>query len=206
MFVVYVTCLVIGVYLVPGLALVPRAALDSRLAYAVPIVSVLVVTLLARVLKTFGVFSEPVVLFITLAFAATAAYRINRIWSKVEIHWPPAHRLVYSFSVCAGLFAAVRLGLSSFDVDDEIYSWNMWGIQHALGEPHDLFFTVAPYPQTFSYLIAWNYQRMRSMIGVVIPALDPPPTLPGFVGGNCSPDLGSPMKNSQATLRPAASE
>ena len=59
MFLVYVTSLIIGVYLVPGLALVPRAAFDSRLAYAVPILSVLVVTLLARALEVLGVFSEP---------------------------------------------------------------------------------------------------------------------------------------------------
>ena len=163
MFPVYVTSLIVGVYLVPGLALVPRAAFDSRLAYAVPIVSVLVVTLLARVLKIAGVFSEPVVLLATLAFAATAVYRVYRIKSEVEVHWPPTHRLVYLFSVCAGLFAAVRLGLSSFEVDDEIYSWNMWGIQHAFGEPHDLFYTRAPYPQTFSYLIAWSYQLLQSI-------------------------------------------
>ena len=163
MFLVYVTSLIVGIYLVPGLALVPRAAFDSRLAYAVPILSVLVVTLLARVLKVFGVFSEPVVLLTTLAFAVTAAYRVSRIRSKVEIHWPATHRLVYLFSVCAGLFAAVRLGLSSFEVHDEIYSWNMWGIQHALGEPHDLFYTVAPYPQTFAYLIAWSYQLLQSI-------------------------------------------
>ena len=163
MFLVYVTSLIIGIYLVPGLALVPRAAFDSRLAYAVPILSVLVVTLLARALKVLGVFSEPVVLLTTLAFAVTAGYRVFRLRSKVEIHWPPAHRLVYMISVCAGLFAAVRLGLSSFEVHDEIYSWNLWGIQHAIGEPHDLFYTVAPYPQTFPYLIAWSYQLLQSI-------------------------------------------
>ena len=102
-------------------------------------------------------------LLATLAFAVTAACRVYRLRSKVEIHWPSAHRIVYSFSVCAGLFAAVRLGLSSFEDDDEIYSWNMWGVQHALGEPHDLFYTVAPYPQTFAYLIAWSYQLLQSI-------------------------------------------
>ena len=56
-----------------------------------------------------------------------------------------------------------RLGTSSFEDHDEIYSWNMWGVQHALGEQHDLFYTVAPYPQTFSYLIAWSYQLLGSI-------------------------------------------
>ena len=163
MFAIYVTALILGVYVVPGLALVPRAALDSRLAYAIPILSVLVITLLGRGLKVFGVFSEPIVLLATVAFAATAAYRLNRIRSEAEAHWPPAHRLIYLFSACAGAFVAVRLGISSFETDDEIYSWNMWAIQHALGEPHDLFYTRAPYPQTFPYLIAWSYQLLQSI-------------------------------------------
>ena len=166
MYLVYATGLILGVYLAPGLALAPRAAFDSRLAYAVPILSVLIVTTLARLLKPWGLFTETTVLSATLVFAVIAAwrlYRLYRLCPKVPVHWPVVHRMVYLFSVCVALPAAAKLGTSGFEVDDEVYSWNMWGIQHALGEPYDLFYTVAPYPQVFSYLIAWNYQLLGSI-------------------------------------------
>ena len=169
MYPVYVTGLILGLYLAPGLALVPRAAFDSRLAYAVPVVSVLIVTTLARMLKPLGLFTETIVLSATLVFAAIAAWRLYGLRPRTAAHWPVAHRLVYLFSVCVVLPAAARLGTSSFEDHDEIYSWNMWGVQHALGEQHDLFYTVAPYPQTFSYLIAWSYQLLGS-IDLQLPA------------------------------------
>ena len=175
MYLVYLASLILGVYLAPGLALFPRAAFDSRLAFALPILSVLVVTLLARILKLFGVFTGTAVLLVTLVLAAIAVWRLYRLWSglprgapfsgsrQVAVHWPASHRLVYLFSVCAALPSAVRLGLSSFANYDEIYSWNMWAVQHARGEDHDLSYTVFPYPQTFSYLIAWCYQLLGSI-------------------------------------------
>lgn len=175
MYPVYLASLILGVYLAPGLALMPRAAFDSRLAFALPILSVAVVTLLARVLKLFGIFTGTAVLLATLVFTAIAVWRLYGLRSgmlravpssgsrQVVVHWPESHRLVYLFSVCAALPSAVRLGLSSFAVDDEIYSWNMWAVQHARGEDHDLSYTVVPYPQTFSYLIAWCYRLLGSI-------------------------------------------
>lgn len=162
MYLVYVTSLILGLYLAPGLALMPRAAFDSRLACAVPVVSVLIVTTLARMLKPLGLFTETIVFPATLMFAAIAAWRLYRLRSRTAAHWPVAHRLVYLFSMCVVLPAAARLGTSGFEVDDEIFSWNLWGVQHARGEPHDLL-TGSPYPQTFPYLIAWSYQLLGSI-------------------------------------------
>ena len=127
-----------------------------------PVVSVLIVTTLARMLKPLGLFTETIVVSATLMFAAIAAWRLYGLRSRTAAHWPAAHRLAYLFSVCIVLPAAARLGTSSFEVDDEIFSWNLWGVQHARGEPHDLL-TGAPYPQTFPYLIAWSYQLLGSI-------------------------------------------
>ena len=170
MYAIHVASLVVGVYLAPGIAAMPRAVLDSRLAYALPVVSVLLVTTAARILKALGVFDRQAVLLATVAFAAVAAWRLRRLWRGVasaarpiRAHWPAAHRLAYLIGGCAMLPAAVRLGLSSFAVDDEIYSWNLWGVQHARGEAADLSVTGAPYPQTFSFLIAWCYHLLGSI-------------------------------------------
>ena len=159
----YIGALVVGIYLAPGLALIPRAAFDSRIAYAVPVVSVLIVTLLARILKEIDLFINTNVLWITIIFLVTSAWRLYKIWPTVDIHWPTSHRLVYLISFCVALTAAAKLGVSSFEIHDEIYSWNLWAIQHTRGENHDLFFTVAPYPQTFPYLISWSYQLLGSI-------------------------------------------
>ena len=89
MYPVYVTGLILGLYLAPGLALVPRAAFDSRLAYAVPVVvSVLIVTTLARMLKPLGLFTETIVLSATLMFAAIAACRLHGLRPRTAAHWP----------------------------------------------------------------------------------------------------------------------
>lgn len=58
------------------------------------------------------------------------------------------------------LYAAIRLSTSGFWTDDEIYSWNMWAIQHFQGETASFMFTGAPYPQLFPYWIAALYQSM----------------------------------------------
>ena len=63
----------------------------------------------------------------------------------------------------------IRLSTSGFDEDDEIYSWNMWAIQHFMGKPADFKFTGSPYPQLFSYWIAGMYQAMNGYVNQAIP-------------------------------------
>lgn len=58
------------------------------------------------------------------------------------------------------LISAIRLGISGFSEDDEIYSWNMWAVQHFRGEVADFQFTRVPYPQLFSYWIAALYHAL----------------------------------------------
>ena len=57
------------------------------------------------------------------------------------------------------LFGAVIVLLAStgFGTDDEVYSWNMWAIQHVQRLPADLSFTNAPYPQLYPHWLAASY-------------------------------------------------
>jgi hypothetical protein len=151
------------VYLTPGLAVLPRAWFDSRLAFAVPVLSVLVVTTIGRLLEAAGIFDAVFVMLTSVILALVAVVRIRRLRGRVSVHWPVAHRWVYAFSVAACLPVATRLGMAGFDLNDEIYSWNLWAIQHLSGIDHDLYYTRAPYPQTFSFLIAWCYQLLGSI-------------------------------------------
>ena len=60
-------------------------------------------------------------------------------------------------------YAVIKLSITGFDVDDEIYSWNMWAIQHFEGKTADFRFTVSPYPQLFSYWIAAIYHALGTI-------------------------------------------
>ena len=71
-----------------------------------------------------------------------------------------AHRLalvlgIVPLVVFAGL--AVSMMLSGFARHDEIYSWNLWAIQHLLREPYDRSYTQAAYPQLYAYWLASIY-------------------------------------------------
>lgn len=67
------------------------------------------------------------------------------------------------------LYAAIRLSTSGFWTDDEIYSWNMWAIQHFQGQTASFMFTGAPYPQLFPYWIAALYQSMGGVVVQSVP-------------------------------------
>jgi hypothetical protein len=67
--------------------------------------------------------------------------------------------------------SAVRVGRVGFSIHDEIYSWNMWAIQHVLGEPYDTGFTRAPYPQLFAYWLASIYLGQGQFISQSLPRL-----------------------------------
>lgn len=61
---------------------------------------------------------------------------------------------VFIFFLLAAVYvAALKPTSTGFIRHDEIYSWGMWGVQHALRQPHDLHYTGAPYPQLFAYEI-----------------------------------------------------
>ena len=58
------------------------------------------------------------------------------------------------FSLLIVFFSAVKPTSTGFSRHDEIYSWGMWAVQHALGQSIDLHYTGAAYPQLFSYEIS----------------------------------------------------
>jgi hypothetical protein len=82
--------------------------------------------------------------------------------SALVFYWPNTHRLLLLFSVILGIYWAAQLGSTGFDNDDEIYSWNMWAIQHYQNEPIDFYYT-GTYPQLFSILISYCYKLLGNL-------------------------------------------
>jgi hypothetical protein len=76
-------------------------------------------------------------------------------------------------AIVIALFAIsiIKLGITSFSTDDEIYSWNLWAIQHFHGQPASFYFTGSPYPQLFPYWIAALYQAFGTITIQVVPRL-----------------------------------
>lgn len=163
MYGIHLSVLLLGLFILPAVAVWPRLVFDSRIAYAIPVVSVLVVTTFARTLKIFGVFNRSMVVAVVLGLGIVAAARLWHERSRLEFHWPQSSLLIYVFSIGLLIPAALDQGLSSFLRSDEIYSWNMWAINHVMGEAPDLFYTKAPYPQNLPFLIATAYNLLGSI-------------------------------------------
>ena len=86
-----------------------------------------------------------VVVLLSLALARS----IIDAWTSRNL---PA-KLFIAFLIMIVFVAALKPTSTGFVRDDEIYSWGMWGVQHALGQPVDLHYTGAAYPQLFAYEI-----------------------------------------------------
>jgi len=166
MFFAYCLILLLLVYLAPALALYPRLLLRSRTAVAIPFVSIAAVTGVYLALAQTGTYSQAGVRVVSIIFLAIALIRIGLVIRKDgqrAFDWPVTHRVLVLFSVLLGIYPAADLGTSGFDSNDEIYSWNMWAVQHYLGHEIDFYYTGSPYPQLFSILISYCYLLLGSV-------------------------------------------
>lgn len=165
MFIFYCLVLLLLVYLGPAIALYPRLILSSRTAVAIPYVSIAVIILIQEMLQRTGMFSHEIVLAVSASLFFIAAIRAILLLRRIgasSIRWPPTHRVLILLSLLLGLYWATRLGTAGFDTDDEIYSWNMWAVQHYLGHEIDYYYTQSAYPQLFSILISYCYKLLGS--------------------------------------------
>lgn len=165
LYLLYCFILLAFVYVSPALALFPRLVLSARTSIAIPFVSIFAVGVLERILSVAGIFSQAVVVFISVAFALIALYRVRRliVAGNFMFEWPSPHVFLLIFNGFIAFGFAAELGTTSFALDDEIYSWNMWAVQHYLGEPVDYYYTRSAYPQLFAVPIAYCYKLLGSI-------------------------------------------
>ncbi len=162
MYVVYLLGLLILVYVTPALAAWPRLLLSSRTSVIIPFVSIAIVILLQKLLSLLGLFSHGSVLLISGASLIIAIFRLKSL-RKLPFDWPKPHRFIFALGLLIFLYFASSLGTHSFDTHDEIYSWNMWAVQHYLGEKPDYYYTKSPYPQGFPILLAYAYKLLGNI-------------------------------------------
>jgi hypothetical protein len=162
MFAFYCLILLVLVYLAPALAVYPRLILSSRTAVAVPFISIAVIIIAQALLAATGSYTHLVVIGLSLAFLLVAIVRLSQLYKQrasFTLDWPTPHRFLLLLSLLFGLYWAAKLGSTSFDNDDEIYSWNLWALQHYRSEAIDFYYT-GTYPQLFAILISYCYQLL----------------------------------------------
>lgn len=166
MFIAYCLELLLLVYIAPALALYPKLILSSRTVVAIPFISIGIIAMVQGVLAATGSYSHLIVTGFSVVLLLTAAARLTLMFKRrnaLAFYWPETHRLLLLFSLLLGIYWAAQLGSTSFDADDEIYSWNMWAIQHYQNDAIDYYYTGATYPQLFPILISYCYKLLGSV-------------------------------------------
>ena len=164
MYLPQVLLVLLAVYAVPALALWPQLALTARTAVAIPLISILVVFAAATVLPTLDAYSPATVRGLSAILVIAASLRL---WRLFRVHsqkpsWTGADKAALAVALAYGAYVALRLLEGGFDENDEIYSWNMWAMQHFLGEAPDYAYTQSPYPQLFPKLLSYSYMLLGS--------------------------------------------
>lgn len=153
------------VYIVPALAVRPQFLLSPVSAAAIPFISILMVFAAVSGLKLVGLYSPAAVHFLTGCISLAAIFQVNRIRPSLSrSHDWRRHDLYALAAACAlGLYVLMRLLEGGFDEGDEMYSWNLWAIQHYLGLAPDYHYTQAPYPQLFPKLLSYSYMLLGTI-------------------------------------------
>jgi hypothetical protein len=160
-----IVLVIVAVYLAPALALRPSLALKPETSVAIPFISVCCVFILQTCLTSVGLYTPVVVqlcsgLILLIAVIRVSALRKN---SRHQAAWGDFAKLLFVLNVALCIRFGSMLLIKGFDLDDEVYSWNMWAVQHFLGQAIDFSYTQAPYPQLFPKLLSYCYMVLGSV-------------------------------------------
>ncbi len=162
MYVIEIVVVILLVYVLPGLAVRPTLAHKPSTVLALPFVSIVVVFLLHGAMSLSDLYYPPVVQGISLILAMVALMRLYHTGQYGEgfSGWNSSTVQVLLIALALGIYFSPMLFLHGFDKDDEIYSWNLWAVQHFLAEPIDYTYTRAPYPQLFPKILSYSYMLL----------------------------------------------
>ncbi|MGD9591152.1 MAG: hypothetical protein AB7V32_01365 [Candidatus Berkiella sp.] len=157
MYIIYCLLIWVFVYSLPALAFFPQLITSPRTAFAVPILSVCIIYLLASLFISAGLLTAWVATTIALGLGAIAVWRLRGTIEKGTFTWSSIDAFIYIFHGILLFPYFIKLGTHAFERGDEIYSWNFWAVQHYFLEPIDFSHTGAPYPQLFPKILAFCY-------------------------------------------------
>ena len=140
----------------PAVAVFPALMKTPQSAVTIPAVSAGMVYIYTTLLIQCSIFTPLSVSLVCGMMAFIALYRL-RGQSIVALSPSDKRWLAFIFMLILPFMA--KLGTSGFDSSDEMYSWNVWALQHASGWWNVDFVNVtnAAYPQLFPKVIAFMY-------------------------------------------------
>lgn len=164
MYAFQILIVITAVYLAPALALRPSLLLKPQHAIAIPFVSILAVIGLQLFLVQTNLYRPGIVQSCACLMLLVATIRVTNLLvsHSAKMEWGEFSRLLFVLNLALCIYFGSRLLLHGFDMNDEIYSWNMWAVQHYLGENIDLYYTKAPYPQLFPKVLSYCYMVLGS--------------------------------------------
>ena len=163
---VFQTLLIICVvYLAPALALHPKLILNPTTFIAIPFLSAIYILIIQYSMNFIGFYDSRMVQMVSaLIFMAAITRTVKTITTGgSSFEWNESSRFIFSINLILIIYIGARLLIHGFDSHDEIYSWNMWAIQHYLGEEIDFYYTQSPYPQFFPKLLSYCYMILGSI-------------------------------------------
>ena len=163
MYLIYCLLLFIFIYFLPGLAFLPQLLCSARTAFAIPILSVLVVYCIASLGILTQIFNAFSVTASAFFLGLIALIRIKKTIQTKPFFWSKHEKTLYALHLILFIPYFVKMGTHTFDRGDELYSWNFWAIQHYFLLDIDFSHTGAPYPQLFPKLLAFCYHFLGSM-------------------------------------------
>lgn len=168
MYFLYCLVLLFGVYLAPALAFYPSLLVSSRTAVVIPFVSLFIITVCKILLAAISSYTHEAVMGLTILFCMVSSFRLVHLFRLARaghqrFEWPKMHAYLYLINLLIVMTLFFDISLSGFATNDEIYSWNMWAIQHLSDQPIDYYYTQQPYPQLFAILISYCYQLLGSI-------------------------------------------
>lgn len=150
-------------YLLPGLAVFPKALFSPHFAYGLVPLSAFVLYLITSVGIGLGIFDTDYVWASAISLSVIAVIRVVRVAFEYSPKWSPWTLRIYGLNALIVLPYFFKLGVQGFDASDEIYSWNFWAYQMVVQHPIDFSHTGAPYPLLFSKFLAYGYQLVGNI-------------------------------------------
>lgn len=165
MYALQILVILATVYIAPALVLRPALLLKPETTLAIPFISLLLILMLHAGLSWTNLFEPIVVQAISAGLVLAAVLRVRHALFRGPrlSHWDDFSGLLVVLNIALCIYFGSALLLHGFDLHDEIYSWNMWAVQHFLGEKIDYYYTQAPYPQLFPKVLAYCYMLLGSI-------------------------------------------
>jgi hypothetical protein len=155
----YTLLLLIGLIILPALALFPGLIRTPLLASTIPIISILLVNIITLILFALHFYTHIFVVSIILLISITGFYRVKNYYSRQVLAWPENSIYIILINVAILLPMLAFNGISTFIGDDALASWNYWAVNIYTGVLPD----TMGYPPFYPIFLSLCYKLLGNL-------------------------------------------